>query len=374
MLPTQRLNPPRDLARRAFTLVELLVVIAVMGMLLAIAVPAISRARENGRDANCRSNLRQLGIGLMQYADSHNTLCSGAFDWKYDGCVTETGWVADLVHFGTPVGKMLCPSNPSQLNEQYFQLLGFDPNANTCADSLGPLNRYVDGQRVDSICRLLSGKLPDERVPLLEQLLEDGYNTNYVATWYLTRSDVKLDIEGNLTGGGDCPTSLMNRDSTMGPFNKNRIGSPVLQSETIPLLGCANVANASTGYLQADVGLYPVSTRLTESTTNGPVDPSTMRVPLMPGGAGTATWGPYWNKTLQDYRDFGPVHGGRRGGCNMLFLDGGVRQFVDLNGDGFLNNGFNPSPTNGFETGEIELPAAQVYSGYSTNPARIPRR
>ncbi len=374
MSRVSKIITPRAPNRRAFTLVELLVVISVMGMLLAIAVPAISRARENGRDAVCRSNLRQLGIGLMQYADSHNTLCSGAFDWKHDGCVTETGWVADLVSSGIPVGKLLCPSNPQQLNEQYFQLLGFEPNGNTCADSLGPTNRYVDGKRVDNICRLLSGQSPDDRVPLLEQLLEDGFNTNYVATWYLTRSDVRLDIEGNLTGGGDCPTSLMNRASTMGPFNKNRIGISALKSETIPLLGCANVANASNGFLQSGVGIYSVGTQLTESTTNGPVDPSTMRVPIMPGGAGMATWVPYWNKTLQDYRDFGPVHGGRRGGCNILFLDGGVRQFVDLNGDGFLNNGFTPSPTNGFDSGEIELPAAQVYSGYSTNPALIPRR
>lgn len=53
---------------RAFTLIELLIVIAIIGLLISILVPALSRAREMSRRAICASNLRQFGISLLQYS------------------------------------------------------------------------------------------------------------------------------------------------------------------------------------------------------------------------------------------------------------------------------------------------------------------
>jgi prepilin-type processing-associated H-X9-DG protein len=133
------------------------------------------------------------------------------------------------------------------------------------------------------------------------------------------------------------------------------------------MLACANAADLPEGFLPADVGPYKQGTRLAESFTDGPVDPATMRAP-----SGTSTnWQTTWTRTKQDYRDFGPVHGGSSGSCNILFLDGSVRSFIDKNGDGFLNNGFTSLPTNGFADEEIELPAAEVYSGWSLNSARM---
>lgn len=54
--------------RSAFTLIELLIVIAIIGLLISILVPALSRAREMSRRAICGSNLRQFGISLLQYS------------------------------------------------------------------------------------------------------------------------------------------------------------------------------------------------------------------------------------------------------------------------------------------------------------------
>ena len=61
----------RNIAK-GFTLIELLVVIAIIAILAAILFPVFARARENARRSSCQSNLKQLGLGFMQYTQDYD--------------------------------------------------------------------------------------------------------------------------------------------------------------------------------------------------------------------------------------------------------------------------------------------------------------
>ena len=69
--------------RRAFTLIELLVVIAIIAVLAGLLLPALSKAKESGRNISCVNNLRQTAIASTTYALDHNGHLPSFLTWLY---------------------------------------------------------------------------------------------------------------------------------------------------------------------------------------------------------------------------------------------------------------------------------------------------
>jgi prepilin-type N-terminal cleavage/methylation domain-containing protein/prepilin-type processing-associated H-X9-DG protein len=100
-----------QIRRKAFTLIELLVVIVIISILAAILFPVFARARENARRASCVSNLKQIALGWLMYAQDNDGKLP-CFDYTY----SQMGKVAPYVKSDQ---IFICPSANLPLTSQY---------------------------------------------------------------------------------------------------------------------------------------------------------------------------------------------------------------------------------------------------------------
>ncbi len=101
--------------RKGFTLIELLVVIAIIAILASILFPVFGRARENARRSSCMSNMKQLGLGLMQYTQDYDELYPWGISVNGQGW-RGVGWGGETAPYLKSRQIFVCPSDTARGN------------------------------------------------------------------------------------------------------------------------------------------------------------------------------------------------------------------------------------------------------------------
>ena len=94
---------------KAFTLIELLVVIAIIAILAAILFPVFARARENARRSSCASNLKQIGLGVMQYTQDYDEIYPPI---RHQNSTFTPNWGQMIYPYVKSTQVYRCPSSP----------------------------------------------------------------------------------------------------------------------------------------------------------------------------------------------------------------------------------------------------------------------
>jgi prepilin-type N-terminal cleavage/methylation domain-containing protein/prepilin-type processing-associated H-X9-DG protein len=394
-------------SRSAFTLVELLIVIAIIAILASLALPALAKAREASRSSKCQSNLRQFAVGLNEFSvrDPSGRMCSGASDYRRDGAMDTYGWVADLVNTGYNLNDMRCPSNSIRGSEKLNDMLGFDTG--NSGGGWGLINARLQ----DGLCsptatfKGIAGPTAGDdycgtaiattaRADLVSRgFIQKGYNTNYAAGYHLVRGQPLIRRQGatgnirefavgvDPDGTGTASDQYKDLGNTSGPPKVSTLDKSRVPSSNIGIVGDAAPGDINEAPLALQLGLTPGSVFAAGDTT------SAVFIPAGEILGEAFNDGPtYWNNsgtrlrslrttsladdqlncerdqgTTQNCQGFLGADGTAGTGTylqdtrdwfavhansvNVAFADGSVKQFYDNNGDGYINPGF-PIPEN----------------------------
>lgn len=96
---------------RGFTLIELLVVIAIIAILAAVLFPVFAKAREKARQTGCADNMKQLGLGIMQYVQDNDEYFPSGYVSTSSIGKPAAGWAGSVQPYIKSTGLMKCPDD-----------------------------------------------------------------------------------------------------------------------------------------------------------------------------------------------------------------------------------------------------------------------
>ena len=173
----------RRATRRGFTLIELLVVIAIIAILAAILFPVFARARENARRASCSSNLKQIGLGLIQYSQDYDEQLPPAWIGNNGVFPGNARWMDVMQPYVKSIQLFNCPSssqpvyNPASSNTQPG---GYSMNATYYDASVGSPPTPIFDVPAESSKNLASIPAPSTTIWVADG---GGYNNDFQTAW-----------------------------------------------------------------------------------------------------------------------------------------------------------------------------------------------
>jgi prepilin-type N-terminal cleavage/methylation domain-containing protein/prepilin-type processing-associated H-X9-DG protein len=139
----------RNCGFRGFTLIELLTVISIIGILVGVLLPALSGARERGKQIACQSNLHQLGVAILVYSGDYQNHTPPAFQLTNLGTLT---WYTLLTNGNYATPKVFqCPDDRrfatvGNTPRSYAMLIGYGNTATSYSGNNG--NYWIAGSRL----------------------------------------------------------------------------------------------------------------------------------------------------------------------------------------------------------------------------------
>jgi prepilin-type N-terminal cleavage/methylation domain-containing protein/prepilin-type processing-associated H-X9-DG protein len=136
MFPSRNYSSSRR--TNAFTLIELLIVIAIIAILASILFPVFARARENARRSSCQSNLKQIGLGLLQYVQDYDeVLPSTAYGNSSGSPETYYRWQDAIYPYVKSEQIFWCPSDGTASTNKRYKVLSAPTGAQKNATNNG---------------------------------------------------------------------------------------------------------------------------------------------------------------------------------------------------------------------------------------------